>query len=110
MWLWCTPAVAAPTQLLAWEPPYASDVALKRHTYIHTILIHRTWGILGPYNNTVFFIFLSFLSRAAPVACGGSQARGLIGAVATGLHHSHRNAGSEPHLQTTPQLTATQDP
>ena len=26
------------------------------------------------------------ISRAAPVACGGSQARGIIGAVAAGLH------------------------
>jgi len=32
------------------------------------------------------------------VACGGSQARGLIGAVAAGLRHSHSNARSKPHL------------
>ena len=37
------------------------------------------------------------------MACGGSQARGRMGAVAIGLHHSHSNAGSEPHLQPTPQ-------
>ena len=47
---------------------------------------------------------------AAPVAYGGSQARGRIGAVATGLHQIHSNAGSEPRLQPTPQLTATPDP
>ena len=41
---------------------------------------------------------------------GGSQAKGLIGAVATSLCQSHSNAGSEPHLQPTPQLTATLDP
>ena len=41
------------------------------------------------------------------MAHGGSQARGLIGAVATGLRQSHSNAGSEPRLQPTPQLTAT---
>ena len=35
---------------------------------------------------------------------------GQTGAVATGLHHSHRNAVSKPHLQPTPQLTATPDP
>ena len=34
-------------------------------------------------------------SRATPVAYGGSQARGLIGAVAAGLHQSHSNASSE---------------
>ena len=48
--------------------------------------------------------FLSFsLSRATPTAYGGSQARGLMGAVATGLHQSHSHAGSEPCLQPTPQ-------
>ena len=51
-----------------------------------------------------FFVFclLSFvvvaISWAAPAAYGGSQARGLIGAVATSLRGSHSNAGSEPHL------------
>ena len=33
----------------------------------------------------VFYLF-----RAAPVTYGGSQARGLIGATAAGLHHSSR--------------------
>ena len=44
--------------------------------------------------------------RAAPMAYGDSQARGLIGAVATGLHHSHRNTGPELHLRLIPQLMA----
>ena len=57
------------------------------------------------------FIYCLFaFSRATPVAYGGFQARGLIGAVATGLHQSHSNAGCEPHLQPIPQLTATPDP
>ena len=43
----------------------------------------------------IFFSVFAF-SRAAPVARGGSQARGLIGAVAAGLHQSHSNSGSEP--------------
>ena len=30
LWLWCKPAAAAPIGLLAWEPPYAARVALKR--------------------------------------------------------------------------------
>ena len=51
-------------------------------------------------------LFFAF-SRATPEAYGGSQARGLIGAVATDLHHSHSNAGSEPHLRPRPQLVAT---
>ena len=57
----------------------------------------------------IYFAFLPF-SRAAPAAYGGSQARGRIGAVAAGLHHSHSNVGSEPHLQPTSQLMATLDP
>ena len=52
----------------------------------------------------LFFIFIFCLfafSREAPTAYGGFQARGLIGAVATSLHHSHSNKGSEPCLQPT---------
>jgi len=44
------------------------------------------------------------------VAYGGSQARGLIRAIAAGLHHSHSNARSEPCLPPTPQITAMLDP
>ena len=71
------------------------------------------------YNNVCFFFLclLSFfffcLFTAAPAAYGGSQARGLIGTVAAGLHHSHpshSNSRSEPHLWPTPELTATLDP
>ena len=54
--------------------------------------------------------FCCFVFRAAPGAYGGSQARGPIGATAAGLHRSHSNPGSEPHLQPTPQLKATLDP
>ena len=45
-----------------------------------------------------FYLFIYFVfSRAAPAAYGGSQARGLIGATATRLRHSHSNAGSLTH-------------
>ena len=57
-----------------------------------------------------FFFCLFAFSRAASAAYGGSQARGPVGAVATSLHQSHSNAGSEPCLQPSPQLTATPDP
>ena len=30
LWLWCRSAAAAPIRLLAWEPPYASGVALEK--------------------------------------------------------------------------------
>ena len=45
-------------------------------------------------NAYVFFFFCLF--RAPTAAHGGSQARGLIGAIAAGLHHNHSSAGSEP--------------
>ena len=57
-----------------------------------------------------FILFYFCLFRAAPVSYGGSQAGGPIRAVAAGLHHSHSNEGSKPHLQPTPQLTAMLDP
>ena len=41
---------------------------------------------------------------------GVSWARGQIRAAAASLHQSHSNAGSEAHLQSTPQLTETPDP
>ena len=43
------------------------------------------------------FIYL-LLFRATPESYGGSQARGPIGAIAAGLHHSYSNTGSEPCL------------
>ena len=41
-----------------------------------------------------FFIFF----RATPTIYGSCQAWGQIRAAAAGLHHSHINAGSKPHL------------
>ena len=75
--------------------------------------------ILSTFYFILFYFFCLFvvvvvvvvvaISWAASTAYGGSQARGRIGAVATGLRQSHSNAGSEPRLQPTPQLTATPD-
>ena len=72
------------------------------------------WQIVSVFVCLNFFsFFLSFfffcLFRVAPMAYGGSQARGLIGAVAIGLHQSHSNTGSKLGLWPTPQLTATLD-
>ena len=41
----------------------------------------------APSSSSSFFYFFC-LFRATPAAYGGSQARGWIGAVATGLHHT----------------------
>ena len=51
------------------------------------------------------FFFSFGIFRATPTAYGGSQARGLVGATATGLHHSSRqrrllNSLSEARDQT----------
>ena len=57
-------------------------------------------GISGKWSKEIqpaFFVF----SRAAPTAYRGSKARGLIGAVAAGLHHIHSNVGSALSLQPT---------
>ena len=56
------------------------------------------------------FLFFVLFFRDAPVAYGGSQARGQIGAAAVALHHSHRNTRAELHLPPRPQLRAMLDP
>ena len=60
----------------------------------HT-LISLVWGQLAHWEckSGYFWLF-----RAIPEAYGGSQTRGQIGAVATGLHHSHSYARSKPYL------------
>ena len=44
------------------------------------------------------------------ITCSPSgKVRAQIRTTAAGFHHSHSNAGSEPHLRPTPQLTAMPD-
>ena len=62
-----------------------------------------SWSICKGHDSAlIFFFFFCLLSffflRAAPEAYGRSQARGLIRAVAAGLHHSHSHSASEPYL------------
>ena len=92
------------------------------HQQIQPAVDHkrRTWSTVSwiwgcrttDKNNWLYIIFfLSFcLFRATPTAYRSSQARGLIRAIAAGLHHTHTNTRSEPCLQPTPQLMATPDP
>ena len=55
------------------------------------------WPEFGAFHfYLIFFVFCPFV--AVPTAYGGSQAGGLIGAVAAGLHHSHSNTRSKPRL------------
>ena len=58
----------------------------------------------------MLFVCLFVLSfGAAPTAYESSQVRGRIRAAAAGLHHSHSNTGSEPHLWPTLQRVAKPD-
>ena len=51
--------------------------------------------IMYPALSGLLLLFLLF--KAAPMAYGGSQARGPIGATAASLHHSHSNTRSLTH-------------
>ena len=55
------------------------------------------------------FICVFCLFRAPLPAYGGSQATGLIGAVAACLHQSHSSASSKLNLQPAPELTEMLD-
>ena len=43
-----------------------------------------------------FSFFFLFFWGGAPVACGGSQARGPIGATAAGLYNNHSHSNPDP--------------
>ena len=66
-----------------------------------TVCIHQPQTLCQSPTFSVSFCFVLFfclfaISSMAPLAYGGSQARGHIEAVAAGLHQSHSNAGSVP--------------
>ena len=49
--------------------------------------------ILKIFEVFTFRSLILFFGGGTPMACGGSQAKGLIRAAATSLYHSHRNGG-----------------
>ena len=59
------------------------------------------------FNLFLLFSFFPLHFRAALASYGSSQAMGQIRAATAGLHHSHSNSGSKPHLQPTPRLTSS---
>ena len=71
--------------------------------------VHQGWAPSQALSLSFFFFGLFAFSRATPMEYGDCQARGLIRAVASSLHHSYSNMGSEPRLRPTPQLMATPD-
>ena len=66
--------------------------------------------VLYYYYYYYHYYYYYFAFQGCTSAYGRSQARGRIGVAAASLHHSHSNAGSEPSLQLTPQLTAMLHP
>jgi len=85
-------------------------MTFSRLGVLNAFLTYNFFQLTIGFNFFFFFFCLFAISWAAPAAYEGSQTRGPIGPVATGLRQSHSNTGSEPCLQPTPQLTATPDP
>ena len=78
------------------KPPPTSFIISLKEVHVGKEL----WREISRYFFFYFLFFLSFcLFRAEHMAYGGSQAMGLIGTTAAGLHHSHSNTGTEPHLR-----------
>ena len=48
LWLWCRPAAEALIQPLAWEPPYAAGVALKKKKKKKGAHIFSHWSVTEP--------------------------------------------------------------
>ena len=87
------------------KPSVSSLSSAKRFLFPKTTTVFAQGDYFISFIYFLAFFFLAVF-RAAPAAYGGSRARGLVGAVAAGLHHSHSNARSEPSLQTAPELKA----
>ena len=108
---------ASSSRLLPRGPCISSDHKQKQEREVNLLLfspvlyhmfcLSCVGPILGPILSPCTFhsfFFLFCLFRVAPEAYGGSQARGLIGAVAASLPYSHSNARSKPCLRPAPQL------
>ena len=82
----------------------------RTHIFMDTCQVLCHWATTGNPHHGFYFILFYLLFRAALAAYGDSQARVPIGATVASLHHSHSNTISKPHLQPTPQPTATPNP
>ena len=117
-WTWCLVACSGVSEVMALipvlqrrEPNLSADQQPVQMNAWASVISKSPFRIKDELYYIQFcFVFCLLLFMAASTAHGGSQARGRIGAIAAGLPHSHSNAGSELHLQPTPQLMATPDP
>ena len=88
------------------NPPLTSECQDGYFPLCHMCHIYQGSVFWGFQLNS-FFCCCGCVFRAAPVALGGSQAMGQVGAIAAANHSS---MGSKPTLWPTPQLMATLDP
>ena len=101
----CTRGVLIPglTQIITtsyWTNNYVPSTVISTLKMVSKLVftVMLDVGVLSLIS--LFFFFLSF--KAAPVGHGSSQARGWIGATASGPHHSHsRSIGTESATHTT---------
>ena len=78
-----------------------SKLILKKWQMIQHFIYCTVYDACTAYTHGISvykqFFFFVLLFRAAPAAYASSQARGQIGAIATGLCHSHSNTRSLTH-------------
>ena len=70
------------------------QVNKEERSEVKVLIEEETHGGMFFLQNVKYFFLV--ISRAATMAYGGSQARGLIRAIAANLCHSHSDARSEP--------------
>ena len=92
VWSGYTPTTCSTFHLILDETKLSSSARIYGHSpypdHLHSKQPEFNLCVAFLFLNfTVVFIYL-FIFRAAPMACGGSQARSWIGAVATNLRHS----------------------
>ena len=109
LWLWYRPAATAPIRPLAWELPYAADVALKGKKILKSLRYQTHFRILLLHFFSFFFCFLEPHPRhiEVPRLEGSNQScscwptawpqQHQIRAVSATYTTAHSNAGSLTH-------------
>ena len=68
LWLWCRLAATAPIPPLAWEPPYAAGVALKKKTDKDKENKLKSSSLSNPKLYLSLIIFVSFKKNVIEVS------------------------------------------